>query len=108
MTWFNWFKKKAPVVVEPVETTIVPDTEFRSTIQMVQFRQNMWVMTPRGVGILFRIGSPCEVHLVSEANGHTIDIISADLSTIRQARYDEIPGSRQGIDRDRAKSLGYL
>jgi hypothetical protein len=105
MAWYNWFKKKTPEVVEPV---VVPDVEFRSTLQMVKFRLNMWVMTPHGVGILFKIDTPCEIHLVSPATGETTSVVTADLANIRQARFDEIPGARQGIDRARAKELGYL
>jgi hypothetical protein len=104
MDWFKWFKPKT----QPQTLTIEPSVELKSSLQMVSFRENMWVMTPQGVGILFKIGQPCDIHLVNETTGETIKNINFLISDLRQARFHEIPASRQGISKEKATALGYL
>lgn len=104
MRW-NPFKKKEvpPIVEEPVQYEIsnkVTD-EVKSS-----WRNNMWVMTPKGLGIIFAIGHSCHVHLVNE-HGETINGLICSFQDLRQARYLEIPANRRG-DKDVANRLGYV
>ena len=104
MKWFTSLFSD-PVKTEQVKATkntMVVDTPVKSV-----WRNNMWVMTPEGVGILFEMAVPCTVHLVDKSNGETIKVIKADPSQIRQAKYVEIPECRRGSV-ERANELGYL
>jgi hypothetical protein len=70
------------------------------------WRNNMWVMAPRGIGIIFKLGEPCVVHYVGE-NGLTVGEEQLPLQQLRQALYLEIPENRRG-DIDKARRLGYM
>ena len=95
----NWFEKQ---VATPKSNTIVISSAPKSV-----WRNNMWVMTPRGVGIIFALQEPVRVHLVDEQTGQTIDDLLFSSQEIRQATYLEIPANRRG-DPDKAIRLGYL
>lgn len=83
-------------------TQVLPPNEIRSL-----WRNNMWVMTPKGIGIMFALGEPAVVHLVSPSTGETISVDQFAISDLRQAVYDEIPANRRG-DREKALRLGYV
>ena len=106
MKWFNFFSdpvKETPVVKGSTKSTVVlAEAPIKST-----WRNNMWVMTPEGVGILFQMGVPCVVHIVDKLTGETTKVIKVDPSTIRQAKYAEIPENRRGSV-ERANQLGYV
>jgi hypothetical protein len=94
--FFNWFKpkQKGTVVLEarPIKSSF--------------WRNNMWVMTPDGIGIIFDLRQPVLVHLVDERTGLTIGAKEYLAETIRQAKYKEIPESRRGSP-EKAARLGY-
>lgn len=72
------------------------------------FRNNMWVMTEQGIGILFSYSQfASEVHLVDENDGTTRLITHLGTNTLRQARYDEIPECRRGASKEWFNSKGY-
>jgi hypothetical protein len=91
-----WEKKEAPVPPNIITTTIVKSL----------WRNNMWVMSPKGVGILFKMGQPCEVHIVDD-QGLTVSTVLLPLEQLRQATFNEIPHPRRGVSEERAKLLGY-
>lgn len=97
----NLFSNKVEPVT-PKTKTVVIDTN----VQKTAWRNNMWVMTPDGVGIIFKLAEPCTVHLVNTTTGDTIKEIFCKSDTIRQAKYLEIPACRRG-DEDKARKLGY-
>lgn len=92
---FGLFKKKEnfkiPLKVDPVT---------------VGWRNHMWVMTPDGVGIIFRLGVISNVHL-TDIKGETIASNEYHIHQIRQATYLEIPEARRQITKEAAASLGY-
>lgn len=97
MAWYNFWKK-------PQKTPSVESTVFKS-----QWRNNMWVMSPYGVGILFKLGPMNDVHLVDVKTGETTSCISVTLENLRQAKLEEIPECRRnGITLERANYLGYF
>lgn len=69
------------------------------------WRNNMWVMTPDGVGIIFKLEEPVTVHLVDD-KGVTIASTQYQSSRIRIAKFEEIPACRR-CTYERAKQLGY-
>lgn len=85
---------------------------------MNRWRNNMWVMTPDGIGILFDIAHfpSVVIHLVRE-DGLTKEHIGEDgkitnnvwynIDVLRQAQYKEIPEQRRGISKDLFATLGY-
>lgn len=83
------------------KTTVV----INPTVSKSIWRNNMWVMTPEGVGIIFELREPVRVHLVDE-NGLTRADKEFPSNELRQARYLEIPYMRRG-DQEKAKRLGY-
>jgi hypothetical protein len=97
----NLFSDKV-VPKTPSKTTVI-ETNVRKTA----WRNNMWVMTSSGVGILFAMGEPCTVHIVDKITGETVKEIYASSDTIRQAKYLEIPECRRG-DKEKAAKLGYV
>ncbi len=105
MNWFkNLFKKQAEPIEVPapvVEQVVTVTNHVKST-----WRNNMWVVTDKGVGIVFQIGEPTLVHLVDE-NGHTVNSVTVPFNSLRQARYAEIPAPRRG-DAEIARKLGYM
>lgn len=94
---FDWLKKK------PVEksTTAVyaPD--------LMNWRSNMWVMTPDGIGIIFKLGVDSEVHLTDE-KGLTVESKMYPIAILRQAKFNEIPIFRRKITKEVAANLGYF
>ena len=90
------------VAVKHSATTVI-----NTDVQKTAWRNNMWVVTPNGVGVLFQIGEPCLVHLVDPQTGVTIKEALYQSTKLRQARYLEIPECRRG-DEDKAARLGYL
>jgi hypothetical protein len=68
----------------------------------------MWVMSPSGIGILFRLDTMCDVHLVDSKTGETTSCISVPLLNLRQALRNEIPWCRRiGLTTERANYMGY-
>ena len=68
----------------------------------------MWVMTEDGVGVLFKLGTwTSEIHLVDEEDGTTKLITTKSTSSIRQARYEEIPLCRRGASKEWFNKRGY-
>jgi hypothetical protein len=95
MAWYNFWKK------EPARVPLFVDKS--------QWRNNMWVMSQYGVGILFTYGQMCTVHLVDNKTGETTGVISAPLQALRQAKFKEIPEVRRvGFTSEKAKLLGYF
>lgn len=76
-----------------------------STEPKTIWRNNMWVITPAGLGIIFRLGEPSEVHIVDEG-GLTTDVRQFSTEVLRQAYYSEIPENRRGSV-EKATRLGY-
>ena len=72
-------------------------------------RNNMWVMTPDGVGILFVLNEPVStVHMVDEEEGTTFAEVSFATRVLRQAKYDEIPECRKGMSKQWYNKKGYV
>ena len=72
------------------------------------WRNGMWVVASGNrVGVLYKLGDPCEVHLVNPTTGETTNQISCQLTELRQAKFGEIPECRRGITKERAEALGY-
>ena len=71
------------------------------------WRNNMWVMTPQGIGVLFKCDEPSLVHLVND-NGTTKESLAVHLNQLRQAKWLEIPECRRLVSEERAYSLGYF
>ena len=67
----------------------------------------MWVMSPKGVGILYKVdGDSSEVHLVN-SQGETTEVSVCPLYKLRQATWQEIPAMRRSVDREVGRYLGY-
>lgn len=91
--WNPFKRKKATTVL----TTVVKN----------QWRNHMWVMSPTGVGVLFKYSFPNSlVHLV-DAKGETIKEIEVATLELKQAKWEEIPETRRGISQEAAAKLGY-
>lgn len=85
---------------------------------MTNWRNNMWVMTKEGVGILFNMDHfpSVVIHLVND-DGTTITHLGADgkltndvwfnIDVVRQAKYLEIPKVRRGKDKKYFTDRGY-
>jgi hypothetical protein len=72
-------------------------------------RNNMWVMTPDGIGILFQYMIPVsKVHMVDEEDGTTFAEVAYSTSALRQAKYNEIPECRRGMDKKWFNRKGYV
>jgi hypothetical protein len=92
MAWYNFWKK----------------ANVATAINKSQWRNNMWVMSPYGIGVLFRLDTMCDVHLVDMKTGETTSCINVPLQALRQAKLAEIPSCRtKGLTSDRAAYLGY-
>lgn len=76
-------------------------------LDYIGWRPNMWVVTPDGVGIIFKLGKICEIHLVDE-NGVTVLVREYNILSLRQAKFLEIPKARRGFSKETAASLGYV
>lgn len=94
---FGWFKKQElPVKVTP---KIVSS-------DLINWRPNMWVMTPDGIGIIFKLDVNAEVHLTDE-KGLTVESKVYPIAILRQAKFTEIPVFRRKITKEVAANLGY-
>lgn len=105
----NWLTKlfsdtkDKPVEVQTGKTNVVLTQPTPKRV----WRNNMWVMTPNGVGIIFALAEPVTVHLVDVNTGETLRSALYSSHDIRQARYEEIPSTRRGT-REKAVELGYI
>ena len=101
----NWFRNilRTPIWALGKE----PNNSVSTNVVKSQWRNNMWVMSPQGIGIIFKLGPQCEVHLV-DPNGLTIGVSLLPVDQLRQAKWDEIPESRRSVDRERGYQLGYF
>ncbi len=95
MSFLDYFKKK-PDFASLVETNLVKSV----------WRNNMWVMTPKGVGVVFSVGEPTIVHLV-DSEGLTTESVQFPSLQLRQALWDEIPEVRRMVSREKGYRLGY-
>lgn len=77
-------------------------------VKKTEWRNNMWVSSPDGVGILFNMKDPtsCIVHLVGN-DGITIKEVKHNIQHLAQAKWIEIPETRRNIDKERGLYLGY-
>jgi hypothetical protein len=94
----SWFKKKE--VQE--KDKIVPT----NLIDYIGWRNNMWVMTPDGIGIVFKLGTDVEVHIVDK-DGYTMQSKLYPILALRQALFNEIPKARRHFTKEQASKLGY-
>ena len=86
----------------------VKQKEFSVPLQVFAFRNHMWVMTPDGIGIVFKVGVETEVHLVDTA-GVTITARTYPVNLLRQAKFTEIPSPRRrALSKEKAASMGYV
>lgn len=95
------FSDKPETKVEGAKGTVV-------VTQVVKraWRNNMWVMTPDGIGIIFQLSEPVVVHLVDKVSGLTLRSAHYASEQLRQAKFLEIPEVRRG-DKEKANKLGY-
>ena len=116
MAWYNFWKKKV-VFEQPVEEELPKEVPLSTPVTFVHtpksiyrsdWRNGMWVMTKKGIGIVFKLGYMSEVHLVNEL-GETIGATLEHQQAMRQATLAEIPKSRKvGLSVERAAQLGYM
>jgi len=92
---FGWFKKEPVSQIE------------RVSLPLLGWRNNMWVMTPDGIGIVFKLGADSEVHLI-DSSGLTIASKIYETVSLRQAKYGEIPVVRRKMSKEQAAKLGYF
>ena len=92
---FNFFKSKQ-----------IPSTIITAPVIKSLWRNNMWVMSPRGVGVLFELNTPCVVHLVND-DGTTKETWQFPVEQLRQAMWSEIPEIRRKVTKEKALELGY-
>lgn len=111
MAWYNFWKKKE----EPKEFILTPDLRIVKSntdptkVRRNEWRNGMWVMTSKGVGIIFQMGNDLLIHLVDPKTGETVNATIEHRQAVRQARYDEIPACRKvGLTKERAEFLGYM
>ena len=90
----KWFQKKPPQQ-EPIK------------LPSRNWREGMWVMHDNRVAILFALSSTVNIHYVDAITGNTISALEVPISSLRQARYLEIPECRRNIPEEVAKGLGY-
>ncbi len=104
----NWFKNLFSKQEEPIEVPVPVVEQVVTVTNQVKstWRNNMWVVTDKGLGITFQIGEPTLVHLVDE-KGTTVGSALFPFNSLRQALYTEIPASRRG-DAEIARKLGYM
>jgi hypothetical protein len=92
---------------KPKVDIVDPDNVFTDVVKSI-WRNNMWVMTPKGIGIMFKMGTPCCIHLVNPENGLTIEPWFFPIGQLRQAKWEEIPECRRMISREKGRRLGYM
>ena len=98
MAWYNFWKKKPLDVVDVL-----------SEVNKAGWRNGMWVMTSKGIGIIFLLGYQTEVHLVDPKTGETYNKLLVPLQSFRLATFKEIPPSRKiGLSPEKAAFLGYM
>lgn len=96
MAWYTFWKKPKRI---DLSTEVVKS----------QWRNNMWVMSPQGIGILFKLDHISEVHLVDNVTGETVSKAHFPLNALRQAKLNEIPKIRKmGLTKEKAAYLGYF
>ena len=95
MFGFGFFSKKE---------TVQPQ---RTPVELLGWRPNMWVMSPDGIGIIFKLGVESEVHLTDE-KGLTIESKVYPIAVLRQAKFTEIPVFRRKVTKEVAANLGYF
>ena len=66
----------------------------------------MWVMSPDGIGIIFKLEEPVTVHLIN-SEGITVESKQYQSTRLRIAKFEEIPACRR-CSYDRAVQLGYV
>lgn len=93
---FGFFKKKNP----PAKTG-------ETAVALLAWRNHMWVVTPDGLGIIFKLGTETQVHLV-DTNGHTVADKVYPITALRQAKFVEIPKCRLKCTKEEAHSMGYF
>lgn len=76
-------------------------------LELLNWRNNMWVMTPDGIGIIFKLGIESEVHLTNE-KGITVATAIYPTQALRQAKLKEIPAARMKCSPAQAALLGYF
>lgn len=86
--------------IRPKEYVIKP-------LSLLGWRNNMWVMTPDGIGIIFELGVESKVHL-TDAQGLTILERVYPTQALRQAKLKEIPKERLKCSKAQANALGYF
>ena len=67
----------------------------------------MWVICNNRIGILTKLDSLCEVHLTDSITGENVAVETVPLTSLRQARWLEIPEKRRMISAEKALELGY-
>lgn len=103
---FNLFSKPKPIpIIQPIAMVEATPNATQGQIKSL-WRNNMWVMTPKGVGVLFQLGEPCVVHL-THANGTFDQSWQFPSAQLRQALWDEIPEPRRACTREHGLYLGY-
>lgn len=86
--------------IRPKEYVIKP-------LSLLGWRNHMWVMTPDGIGIIFKLDVESEVHL-TDSNGLTVDKRIYPTTALRQAKLKEIPKERMKCSKAQANALGYF
>lgn len=86
------------------------DKNYTDSVIFKNWRNNMWVMTPDGLGIIFNLGELSSiVHLVDKKEGMlTIAEMSYPTQALRQAKFDELPKKRRNFSKGQAERLGYM
>lgn len=87
--------------------TIEPKAYVLKPISLIGWRNNMWVMTPDGVGIIFKLDVESEIHMVDK-QGFTYAVRVFPTQALRQAKYKEIPAGRMKCSKEQATALGYF
>jgi len=100
MAWYKFWKKKEPVTF---------DIQTPTKLQRNEWRHGMWVMTSKGLGIIFQMGNDLLIHLVDPRTGETYNATIEHRQAVRQAKYSEIPTIRKlHLSKEKAELLGYM
>lgn len=86
------------------------DKNYKTSVVFRGWRNNMWVMTPDGIGIMFNLAEYSSiVHIVDKEDGlTTIAEMSYPTQALRQAKFEEIPSKRRNFSPGQAERLGYM
>lgn len=91
----------------PFKKKEIPSKIFPAAmVDYIGWRTSMWVMTPDGIGIIFKLGTECEIHL-TDRDGFTMASKMYPILSLRQALFSEIPQARRHFSKETAYSLGY-